>query len=142
MSRRLKKKSANTICDEEFLKEFPCFYRKIKVNEIDKIKRWEAITYKIVEQIPSDNDKWYVKYNTGSDTYYIGKKDKKNFIAIGGSDDEGNKKRKMRKRKIEESVDEINQHQKKRKNPTSSCSTDRSKKRKKNKSKRYKLKQK
>ena len=113
MSRRLKKKSANTICDEEFLKEFPCFYRKIKVNEIDKIKRWEAITYKIVEQVPSDNDKWYVKYNTGSDTYYIGKEDKKIFIAIGGSDDEGNKKRKMRKRKIEESVDEIRKKEKK-----------------------------
>ena len=112
MSRRLKKKSANTICDEEFLKEFPYFYRKIKVNEIDKIKRWEAITYKIVKQIPSDNDKWYAKYNTGSDTYYIGKEDKKNIIVIGGSDDEGNKKRKMRKRKIEESVDEVNQHQK------------------------------
>ena len=115
MSRRLKKKSANTICDEEFLKEFPYFNKKIKVNEIDKIKRWEAITYKIAKQIPSDNDKWYVKYNIGSDTYYIGKGDEKNIIVIGGSDDEGNKKRKMRKRKIEESVDEINQHQKKRK---------------------------
>ena len=115
MSRRLKKKSANTICDEEFLKEFPYFNKKIKVNEIDKIKRWEAITYKIVKQIPSDNDKWYVKCNIGSDTYYIWKGDEKNIIVIGGSDDEGNKKRKMRKRKIEESVDEINQHQKKRK---------------------------
>ena len=113
LSRRLKKKSADTICDEEFLKEFPYFYRKIKVNEIDKIKRWEAITYKIVKQIPSDNDKWYVKYNTGFDTYYIGKEDKKIIIVIGGSDDEGNKKRKTRKRKIEESVDEISQHQKK-----------------------------
>ena len=39
LSRRLKKKSANRICDEEFLKEFPYFNKKIKVNEIDKIKR-------------------------------------------------------------------------------------------------------
>ena len=77
LSRRLKKKPANIICDKEFLKEFPYFNRKIKVNEIDKIERREAITCKIVKQIPSDNDKWYVKYNIDSDTYNIGKKDEK-----------------------------------------------------------------
>ena len=79
MSRRLKKKPANIISDKEFLKEFPYFNRKIKVNETDKIKRQEAIIYKIVKQIPSDNDKWYVKYNIDSDTYNIGKKDEKNY---------------------------------------------------------------
>ena len=73
MSRRLKNKPANLICDEEFLKEFPYFNRKIKVNETDKIKREEALIYKIVKKIPSDNDKWYVKYNRDSDTYYLGK---------------------------------------------------------------------
>ena len=73
MSQRLKNKPANLICDEEFLKEFPYFNRKIKVNETDKIKREEALTYKIVKKIPSDNDKWYVKYNRDSDTYYLGK---------------------------------------------------------------------
>ena len=51
------------ICDKGLLKEFPCFHRKIKVNETDKLKRREAIIYKIVKQIPSDNDKYYVKYN-------------------------------------------------------------------------------
>ena len=75
MSKRLKNKPANIVCDEEFLKEFPCFNRKIRVNEIDKIKRREAITYKIPEQIPSDNDTYYVKYNRVSDTYYIGAED-------------------------------------------------------------------
>ena len=73
MSRRLKHKPANLICDEEFLKEFPYFNRKIKVNEADKIKRGEALIYKIVKKIPTDNDKWYVKYNRDSDTYYLGK---------------------------------------------------------------------
>ena len=76
MNRRLKNRPANIICYEEFLKEFPNFNRKIKVNEKDKIKRREAIIYKDVKQIPSDNDKYYVKYNKDSDTYYIGK-DKK-----------------------------------------------------------------
>ena len=51
------------ICDKGLLKEFPYFHRKIKVNETDKLKRREAIIYKIVKQIPSDNDKYYVKYN-------------------------------------------------------------------------------
>ena len=68
MSKRLKNKTANIICDEEFLKEFPYFNKKIKVNETDKIKRREATIYKIVKQIPSDNGKWYVKYNRDSYT--------------------------------------------------------------------------
>ena len=53
-----KNKPANIICDEEVLKKFPYFNRKVKVNETDKIKRQEAIIYKTVKQIPSDNDKW------------------------------------------------------------------------------------
>ena len=82
---------------------------KIKVNETDKIKRQEAITYKIVKQTPSVNDKWYVKYNRDSSTYYIGKEDQKKNTVINGNDDEENKKIKMRKRKIKDSIDEISQ---------------------------------
>ena len=116
MSRRVKSRPANKICDEEFMKGFPYFNRKIKVSKTDKIKRREAIIFKIVKQIPSDNDKWYVKCNRDSDTYYVGKEDEKKVIVIDISDDdEGNKKRKMRKRKNAESIDEMNQLQKKRK---------------------------
>ena len=71
MSKRLKNKTANIICDAEFLKEFPYFNKEIKVNETDKIKRRETTIYKIVKQIPSDNDKWYVKYNR--DLYWRGR---------------------------------------------------------------------
>ena len=38
LSRRLKTRPAIIICDEEFLKEFPYFNRKRKVNETNKIK--------------------------------------------------------------------------------------------------------
>ena len=76
MSRRLKSRPANIICDKELLKEFPYFNRNIKVNETGKIKRWGAIIYKIHKQIPSDNDKYYVKYNKDSNTYYIEKDEK------------------------------------------------------------------
>ena len=82
MSRRLKNKPANIICDEEFLKEFPYFNGKIKASEANKMKKWEAIIYKIVKQILSDNDKWYVKYNRDSDTYYIGKEDEKKITVV------------------------------------------------------------
>ena len=106
MRRRLKNKPANIICDEEFLKEFPYFNRKIKVSKSDNTKRWEAIIYKIVKQIPSDNEKWYVKYNRDSDTYYIGKEDKKKIIVIENSDKETKNRR---KRKGTNNVDEINE---------------------------------
>ena len=57
--------------------------------------------------MPSDNDKYYVKYNKDSDTYYIGKDEK--TVVIENSGNEENKKRKMRKRKNKESIDKINQ---------------------------------
>ena len=50
------------------------------MNKAGKIKRREGILYKIVKQIPSDNDKWYVKYNTDSDAYYIGEEKEKNLL--------------------------------------------------------------
>ena len=50
-----------------------------------------------------------VKYNRDSDTYYIGKEDEKKFIVIDSSHDEENIKRRMRKRKNKDSIDEISQ---------------------------------
>ena len=80
MSRRVKNSPENIICDEEFLKEFTYFNRKIKIRETDKIKRQEVIIYVTVKQLPSDNDKWYVKYNRDSDTYFIGKEDERKLL--------------------------------------------------------------
>ena len=65
----------------------------MKVNKTDKIKRRDAIIYKIAKQISSDNDKWYAKYNRDSDTYYVGKEDKKKLLS---------QKAVMKKLKIEE----------------------------------------
>ena len=80
MSRRVKNRHANIICDEGFLEEFTYFNRKIKISKTDKIKRREAIIYVTVKQIQSDNDKWYVKYNRDSDTYFIGKEDERKLL--------------------------------------------------------------
>ena len=67
ISRRLKNAPANTVCDEEFLKEFPYFNKKIRVKETDKMKRREAIFDKILKQMGPENDKYYVKYNQNLD---------------------------------------------------------------------------
>ena len=76
----------------------PYFNRKIKVNKTDKIKRQETIIYKIVKQIPSINDIWYVKYKRDSDTYYFGKEDEKIIIVKDISDDKENEKEKGEKK--------------------------------------------
>ena len=62
-SRQLKKAPANIVCDEEFLKEFPYFNKKIRLNETDKIKRREAIFDNILTRMGHENVKYYVKYN-------------------------------------------------------------------------------
>ena len=72
LSSRLKNAPTNIVCDEEFLKKFPCFNKKIRVNETDKIKRRETIFDQILKQMGPETDKYYAKYNQDLDTYYIG----------------------------------------------------------------------
>ena len=91
LSRQFKNAPGNVVCDEEFLKEFPYFNKKIRVNEMDKIKRREAIFDKILKQMGPENDKYYVKYNQDLDIYYIGKDEK--VIVIESSDEEVEQRR-------------------------------------------------
>ena len=109
-SRQLKKAPANIVCDEEFLKEFPYFNKKIRVKETDKMKRREAIFDKILKQMGPENDKYYVKYNQDLDRYYIGKDEK--VIVIESSDEEVEQRRKQ-KRKSTTNMDKINKIPKK-----------------------------
>ena len=110
LSRRVKNASANIVCDEEFLKEFAYFNKKIRVNETDKTKRREAIFDKILKQMGPENDKYYVKYNQDLDRYYIGKDEK--VIVIESSDEEVEQRRKQ-KRKSTTNMDKINKIPKK-----------------------------
>ena len=79
------------MCDEEFLKEFPYFDKKLRVNETNKIKRREAILGKILKQMGPENEKYYVKYNQDLDTYYIGKDE--TVIVIESSDEEAEQRK-------------------------------------------------
>ena len=84
------------MCDEEFLKEFPYFNKKIRVNETDKMKRRKAIFDKILKQMGPENDKYYVKYNQNLDRFYIGKDEE---VIVIDSPDEEVKERRKQKRK-------------------------------------------
>ena len=79
------------MCDEEFLKEFSYFDKKLRVNETNKIKRREAILGKILKQMGPENEKYYVKYNQDLDTYYIGKDE--TVIVIESSDEEAEQRK-------------------------------------------------
>ena len=91
LSRQIKNAPANIVCDEEFLKEFPYFDKKLRVNETNKIKRREAILGKILKQMGPENEKYYVKYNQDLDTYYIGKDE--TVIVIESSDEEAEQRK-------------------------------------------------
>ena len=93
------------MCDEEFLKEFPYFNKKIRVNETDKIKRREAIFDKILRQMGAENDKYYVQYNQDLYTYHIAKDEKVIVIETSGEEVE---QRRQQKRKSATNMDKIN----------------------------------
>ena len=59
-SRRLKNASVKIVYDEKFLKEFPCFNKKIRLNETDKKKRREEIFDQILKQMGPENGKYYI----------------------------------------------------------------------------------
>ena len=86
------------------MKNFWKDFHTLKVNETDKIKRREAIIYKIVKQLPSENDKWYVKIQQRAWGILYWKGKWKKNIVIESSGKAENKKRRMRKRKNKESI--------------------------------------
>ena len=76
---------ANISLDADFLKDLPYFNAKIKVDELNKKKRREAIMDKIIKQLPPNNDIYYVDHGRKTDTFRV-RKDSK--IKIESDDDE------------------------------------------------------
>ena len=58
------------------LKELPYFNAKIKVGELHKIKRREAIFDKIAKQLLPNNDIYYIEHDRKTDSFKL-KKDNK-----------------------------------------------------------------
>ena len=69
MKRILRNTTTNISVDADVLKELPYFNAKIKVDELNKKKRRDAITDKIIKQLPPKNDIYYVDHNRQRDTF-------------------------------------------------------------------------
>ena len=62
--------------DADVLKDFPYFNAKIKVGEVTKFKRREAIMDKINKHLPPNNDTYYIEPNRTTDSFRVGKDNK------------------------------------------------------------------
>ena len=59
--------------DADVLKDLPYFNAKIKVGEVNKIKRQEAIMDKINKQLPPNNDTYYIEHDRATDSFRVRK---------------------------------------------------------------------
>ena len=76
MDRILRNEPANIMVDADVLKDLPYFNAKIKVGEVNKIKRQEAIMDKINKQLPPNNDTYYIEHNRTTDSFRVRKDNK------------------------------------------------------------------
>ena len=56
------------------LEGLPYFNTKIKVNETNKLRRKEAIFNQIINQLPANNDTYYIKHNKKKDSFAVKKR--------------------------------------------------------------------
>ena len=63
MDRILRNQPDNIMVDADVLKDLPYFNSKIKVGEVNTMKRREAIMDKINKQLPPNNDTYYIEHN-------------------------------------------------------------------------------
>ena len=76
LQRAVRKKTPKISVDKEALEDLLYFNAKIKVDETKKLKRKEAIFDQIINQLPPNNDTYYIKHNKKKDTFTV-KKDVK-----------------------------------------------------------------
>ena len=74
MERILRNTLANILVDADVLKELPYFNAKIKVDELNKKKRGDAIMDKIIKQLPLNNDIYHVDHDKKMDTFRVRKR--------------------------------------------------------------------
>ena len=76
MDHILRNRPANIMVDADVLKDLPYFNAKIKVGEVNKIKRREAVMDKINKQLPPNNDTYYIQHNRTTDSFRVRKDNK------------------------------------------------------------------
>ena len=77
LQRALRKKNQKISVDKEVLQDLPYFNTKIKVNETNKLRRKEAIFNQIINQLPPNNDTYYIKHNKKKYSFAVKKKHEK-----------------------------------------------------------------
>ena len=85
MKRILRNTPANISVDADLLKELPYFNAKLKVDELNKKKRRNAVMDKIIKQLPPNNDIYYGDHDRKTDTFRV---IKDNEIKIESDDDD------------------------------------------------------
>ena len=76
MDHILRNQPANIMVDADVLKNLLYFNAKIKFVEVNKIKRQEAIMDKLINQLPPNNDTYYIEHNRTTDSFRVRKDDK------------------------------------------------------------------
>ena len=76
MDQILRNWPANILVDADVLKDFPYFNAKIKVGEVNKIKRREAIMDEINKQLLPNSDTQYIEPNRTTDSFSVRKDNK------------------------------------------------------------------
>ena len=72
--------------DADVLKDLPYFNAKIKVGEVNKIKRREATMDKIIKQLPPNNDTYQIEKNRTTDSLRVRKDNKIKINNDSGND--------------------------------------------------------
>ena len=72
----LEKKIPKISVDKEVLEDLPYLNTKIKVDETNKLSRKEVIFDQIINQLPPNNDTYYIKHDKKQDSFTV-KKDVK-----------------------------------------------------------------
>ena len=67
------KKTPKISVDQEVLEDVPYYITKIKVDETNKLRRKEAIFDQIINQLPPNNDTYYIKHNKKKDSFTVKK---------------------------------------------------------------------
>ena len=76
LQRALRKKIPKISVDKEVLEDLPYLNTKIKVDETNKLSRKEVIFDQIINQLPLNNDTYYIKHDKKQDSFTV-KKDVK-----------------------------------------------------------------
>ena len=104
MRRILRNRPVNLEVDAEVLQDSPYLNTKIKVGELNKVKRCEAIFDVIIKQLLPNNDPYYVEHNRVRDSFELKKDNKISKVKASEAIRKKYKKMKQNKDKVKKTA--------------------------------------